>query len=62
MTSPHQPGRIQLRHVLTGSIRVVRFGSPEHHALKSERQPETHLPLYQQVDVLPTHQPQEGHQ
>lgn len=58
MTSPHHPGRIALQNVITGEIRHVRFGQPEHHALRAKRHPEIwHRPLWAQLNNPP--QPEE---
>lgn len=58
--SPHRPDRLTYRNTETGVIKLVRFGSPEHEALKAEPHPQNwHEPLWRQLHQTPN--PKEQH-
>lgn len=50
MSNPYPRGRIALQNVVTGVVKLVRFGGPEYHALRAQRHPHvSHRELWEQV-------------
>jgi hypothetical protein len=55
MSFPYPRGRIALQNVVTGVVKLVRFASPEYHALRAQRHPQvTHRELWEQVVINPS--------